>query len=628
MPLGSHLPSPAGLAQCVKEAHCESPGAAALLVACVGGSGGEGSGSQRLQWFACCTCETCYPTGPCHPRGPCGPCAPCKSCDPCYPYQSCDRCGSSPDLCVCCGAPNAFPPRWRRLPPLPPTNPHSDPACYGAVAAAVPGTGFAIVGGAVRSQSGKPQHVRHVSVFDWHMGAWFDVQQPCMLPRLDPVVAGMGGVRWNGGQRDCLVVVGGCAVPSFPRASAAGSCGGGNSSSTQQYYQFPRLDSLVLGGRAFVRRYISPCFGLNPGGFNRHTHSGSMVSEAGVLEADWESAEMWRVVGESDAIHAIWTRTHVAQVIVADVTGTGDVTVAGVTLSAVTARPGAEGNSTKARSSAACHAAPPEALQTPLGGQSSRTKHATHATPATYSVLCSLDPSHSLLVFNHLHRKWVPAGPRLSSPSPPRPPLPRPSPHVLYPCRRGSHGGHCSTLPCPPTPPYPLVPPCSPVPPCAPAAPLNLDAATLNPHLPSCASNNAASSLVVPNSAAATSASAAAAAAAATAAVANSGSAANLGRLRQLVGCEGRLLALFQPHDPSDPHDPGRSLFALSQPPPTVEPPPPQAQASESVSVAAAGELMRLVNIDRVGSRIGWEIGAPVALPGNGRLHHMLSVAI
>ncbi|CAI5490234.1 unnamed protein product [Closterium sp. Naga37s-1] len=207
MPLGSHLPGPAG----VKEGHCESPGAAALLVACVGGSGGEGSGRQRLQWFACCTCEACYPSRTGHP------CAPCDPFDPCQP---CDRYGSSPDLCGFC-TPNAFP-RWRRLPPLPPTNPHSDPACYGAVAAAVPGTGIAIVGGALPSQSGRPQHVRHVSVFDWHMGAWFDVQQPCLLPRLDPVVAAMGAM--SGGGRDCLVVVGGCAVPSFPRASAAGSC--------------------------------------------------------------------------------------------------------------------------------------------------------------------------------------------------------------------------------------------------------------------------------------------------------------------------------------------------------------------------------------------------------------------
>ncbi|CAI5989107.1 unnamed protein product [Closterium sp. NIES-64] len=208
MPLGSHLPGPAG----VKEGHCESPGAAALLVACVGGSGGEGSGRQRLQWFACCTCEACYPSRTGHPCAPFDPFGPC---------QPCDRYGSSPDLCGFC-TPNAFP-RWRRLPPLPPTNPHSDPACYGAVAAAVPGTGIAIVGGALPSQSGRPQHVRHVSVFDWHMGAWFDVQQPCLLPRLDPVVAAMGAM--SGGGRDCLVVVGGCAVPSFPRASAAGSCG-------------------------------------------------------------------------------------------------------------------------------------------------------------------------------------------------------------------------------------------------------------------------------------------------------------------------------------------------------------------------------------------------------------------
>ncbi|CAI5502376.1 unnamed protein product [Closterium sp. Naga37s-1] len=343
-------------------------------------------------------------------------------------------------------------PRWRRLPPLPPTNPHAHPACYGAAATVIPGTGFAIVGGAVPSQSGRPQHVRHVSVFDWHMGAWFAVQQPCMLPRLDPVVAAMGATsegrtcgsiqkacagRSNLGWRNCLVVVGGCPVPFFPRGSSAGSCGrvavrpsegrvvehhpassppgaspsshvrhpflgvctmciampadgfgadecdnderasnsrsesihssdsssggGGGSravtssmlsgcsltdggSIREQYYQFPRLDSLVLGGRVFVRRHVSPYFAVNPGGFNRHAHrpappahtthgpgnrvtgtggragGGSMVSEAGVVEVDWGSAEMWRVVEESDVIHAIWTKTHVAQVIVADVT--------------------------------------------------------------------------------------------------------------------------------------------------------------------------------------------------------------------------------------------------------------------------------------------------------------------
>ncbi|CAI7737253.1 unnamed protein product [Closterium sp. NIES-54] len=245
-----------------------------------------------------------------------------------------------------------------------------------------------------------------------------------------------------------------------------------------------------------------------------------MLSEAGVLEADWESAEKWRVVEESDAIHAIWTRTHVAQVIVADVTGTGAVTVAGVPVSDVTAKPAAEEDSTKACSSTACQASWLEMLPPPPGAHNSTAAvhatyatHATHAAPATYSVLCSLDPSLYLLVFNHLQRKWVPAGPRLSSPSPPCPPLPRPSPHVLYPRGRGSHGGYCSTPPCPSMPPYPLVPPCSPVPPCAPTEPFNR---ALNARLPSYATIGAASSLAVrPNAAAAGSASAAAAAAAA-----------------------------------------------------------------------------------------------------------------
>ncbi|CAI7897685.1 unnamed protein product [Closterium sp. NIES-53] len=433
-------------------------GSGAVLVACVGGSAGSDSaGTHRLQWFAGCMCETCCPCG-------------------------------TWDLCNA----NAFPSRWRRLPPLPPTNPHSDPACYGAVTTVIIGTGFAIVGGAVPSQSGRPQHVRHVSVFDWHMGTWFAVQQPCMLPRLDHVVAAMGGVRWNGGHRDCLVVVGGCVIPSFPRAGAsgAGSCG-----------------------------RVAVC-ASEIGGFNHHTHRGSMLSEAGVLEADWESAEKWRVVEESDAIHAIWTRTHVAQVIVADVTGTGAVTVAGVPVSDVTAKPAAEEDSTKACSSTACQASWLEMLPPPPGAHNSTAAvhatyatHATHAAPATYSVLCSLDPSLYLLVFNHLQRKWVPAGPRLSSPSPPCPPLPRPSPHVLYPRGRGSHGGYCSTPPCPSMPPYPLVPPCSPVPPCAPTEPFNR---ALNARLPSYATIGAASSLAVrPNAAAAGSASAAAAAAAA-----------------------------------------------------------------------------------------------------------------
>ncbi|CAI7785391.1 unnamed protein product [Closterium sp. NIES-53] len=796
MSLGSHLPAPAG----VKESQCESPCVSALLVACVGGSGGEGSGSQRLQWFACCTCEACYPSRTGYPCGPCDHSDPCQPCDACYPCQPCGRYGSSPDLSRFC-TPNAFP-RWRRLPPLPPTNPHSDPACYGAVAAAVPGTGIAIVGGALPSQSGRPQHVRHVSVFDWHMGAWFDVQQPCMLPRLDPVVAAIGAM--GGGERDCLVVVGGCAVPSFPRASTAGSCGrvavcasetgvaekqhpvcsrsgaspnlprgsgkaspsnhsrhpflgmctmcidmpmdgfgadecdsdkgrcgssnkstsnnsrgstsdllsgcaltqggGSSSSGTQQYYQFPRLDSLVLGGRVFVRRHISrPCFGLNPviphaprpappdytahGPGNRFTGTGgsnsgsgngsginssgsysssSMVSEAGVLEVDRGSPVMWRVVEESDSIHAIWTRQHIAQVIGVDVTGTGDVTVPGVTGSDVTAKPAAAEDSTEPRSSKVCQASlfamlppPPGALSSTAAVHPTHPTHATHAASATYSVLCSLDPSLSLLVFNHLQQRWVPAGPRLSSPFPPCPPLPRPSPHVLYPCGRGSHGGYCST------PPYPLVPPFSTVPPCTPTAPFSSHAPTLTSRLPSCGSSGAPSSLVAgSNAAAATSASAAATASSASAA--SSAGTANLGRLRQLVGCGSRLMALFQPHDTHNPHDPGvmreillpdlhalsslsallphtsssfphlpsslpslqPSLFALSQPPPTVGPAPPQAQASESVSVAAAGGLMRLVSSGNVESRIGWAIGAPVALPGNGRLHHVLSVAI
>ncbi|CAI5984548.1 unnamed protein product [Closterium sp. NIES-64] len=229
----------------------------------------------------------------------------------------------------------------------------------------------------------------------------------------------------------------------------------------------------MLGGRVFVRRHRSPYFAINPGGFNRHattpappahtahgpgnqvTGPGSgrsnglnsgTLSEAGVVEADWESAEMWRVVEESDAIHAIWTRTHVAQVIVAaHVTGAN--TVAGVTVSDVPAEPAAEADDL-------------------TSANSSR---------ATYSVLCSLDPNHSLLVFNNLRRRWP-------------------------------------------------------------------------------------------------------------------------------------------------------SLSAPTQPPITVGSPAAQAQASGSVPVAAARESMQLMYGDSIEGPSGWAMDAPVALPGNGRLHHVLSM--
>ncbi|CAI7805010.1 unnamed protein product [Closterium sp. NIES-53] len=719
---GPHLPGPGGSKACVSESegHCDSPGA--VLVVCVGGSNSgssdgssseysssEDAGRQRLQWFACCVCEA---------------------------RNTCDPCRTSADL-------KAFP-RWRRLPPLPPTNPHAHPACYGAAATVIPGTGFVIVGGAVPSQSGRPQHVRHVSVFDWHMGAWFAVQQPCMLPRLDPVVAAMGATsegrtcgsiqkacagRSNLGWRNCLVVVGGCPVPFFPRGSSAGSCGrvavrpsegrvvehhpassppgaspsshvrhpflgvctmciampadgfgadecdnderasnsrsesihssdsssggGGGSravtssmlsgcsltdggSIREQYYQFPRLDSLVLGGRVFVRRHVSPYFAVNPGGFNRHAHrpappahtthgpgnrvtgtggragGGSMVSEAGVVEVDWGSAEMWRVVEESDLIHAIWTETHVAQVIVADVTEADTVTVAGVTVLDVIAKPGEEDSPTSTYSSRA----------------------AQHTAPATYSVLCSLDPNHSLLLFNHLQRRWVPAGPPVPPPFPPRPPLPRPSPHLCHPCGRGSHGEYCSTPPCC-TP----MPSCTPMPPRPPTTRSNSHSAARNSHLPSCASNGAATSLVAGTNAA-------------------DASSAKSARLQQLLGCGGRLVALFQPHDPRLPgvmreillpdlhtlsslsallpHTssasfpsslPSRpSLSASSQPRTILSPPAAQAQASGSVPVAAGRESMQLMSSDSVEGRSGWAMGAPMALPGNGRLHHVLSM--
>ncbi|CAI5527274.1 unnamed protein product [Closterium sp. Naga37s-1] len=629
MHYGPRLPAQAGRKQCVNGFHCDSPGA--VLVVCVGGSNGSDA-CHRLQWFSCCICEAC---------------------DPCQPCDS--------DLCGCCG-PKASPFRWRRLPPLPPTNPHAHPACYGAAAAVIPGTGFAIVGGAVPSQSGRPQHVRHVSVFDWHMGAWFAVQQPCVLPRLDPVVAAMGGVRWNGGQRDCLMVVGGCPVPLFPHWSSGGSCGrfAVRPSDTGVVKQHPVFSppgaspSLPRGSASpsSHSRHPSPYFAINPGGFNFHTHwpappahmahgpgnrvigpggtgdgggsgSGSgfnrsMLSDAGVLEADWESPEMWRVVEECDAIHAIWTRTHVAQVIVADVTGedavtvtdmnaADNVTVAGVTESDVTAEPAAEEDSTRAGTSTPWQASGIGKLeQQPPGSHSSRA--APHAAPATYSVLCSLNPNHSLLVFNHLQRKWVPAGPPIPPPSPPRPPRPRHSPGVLYPSGiawcgsgsgSGSEEGHSSAPSCPPTPrcaPMPLSPPCTPT------APFSARSAALNSRLPSCASNGAASRLVVGSNSAAANA-------------ANSADGANSGRLWQLVGCGGRLLALFQPHDPR-----------LPGPCTIVSPPAAQAQASGSVPVAAGRESMQLMNSDSMEGRSGWAMGAPVALPGNGRLHHVLSM--
>ncbi|CAI5490239.1 unnamed protein product [Closterium sp. Naga37s-1] len=556
MHFGSYMPAPGGLTACVNGARCDSQGA--MLVLCVGGSNGSSSdsaGRQRLQWFACCVCEACRTCDPL--------CETCDPCDPCQACQPCDRHGLSSDPCTSC-VPNAFP-RWRRLPPLPPTNPHSHPACYGAVATVIPGTGFAIVGGAVPSQSGRPQHVRHVSVFDWHMGAWFDMQQPCMLPRLDPVVAGTAMA--------CHVTV------------------------------------LSPAATHDTRSWGSPYFAINPGGFNRHattpappahtahgpgnqvTGPGSgrsnglnsgTLSEAGVVEADWESAEMWRVVEESDAIHAIWTRTHVAQVIVAaHVTGAN--TVAGVTVSDVPAEPAAEADdSTSAYSSAACQAPRLDTPQQPPGAHSSR---------ATYSVLCSLDPNHSLLVFNNLRRRWVPAGPPLPPRSPLRPPLPRPSPQRLCPCGRGSHERYCSTLPGTPT------------------APSNSHSATPDPCLPASASGAAAA--------------AAAAAAAIPGSAASFASAANFGRLQQLLGCGGRLVALFQPHDPRLP---GPSLSAPTQPPITVGSPAAQAQASGSVPVAAARESMQLMYGDSIEGPSGWAMGAPVALPGNGRLHHVLSM--
>ncbi|CAI6002064.1 unnamed protein product [Closterium sp. NIES-65] len=86
--------------------------------------------------------------------------------------------------------------RWRRLPPIPPSNPHGSQRCRHFSVAAIPGWGLAIAGGVVL---GTGEAVRHVSLFDWLAGRWVQVQHEGFSARLDPVVVWAGGRLFVGG---------------------------------------------------------------------------------------------------------------------------------------------------------------------------------------------------------------------------------------------------------------------------------------------------------------------------------------------------------------------------------------------------------------------------------------------